>query len=815
MNICVARSDIFFVGRVLYCYLMETESEALPFRAVRRRKKTGKGRENMEKTDRAFPGGAKTAGLLKAVGGQLACAGAGVLLSGVVFAGGMAPFGLSLTGGADTAHTVAAAIGAALGGLLFGDVSGALKAVSAAALVCFLKTGTAKLIAPGRQLYVYTASVFVSSFVCALIVTAAQGLTAAAALLALCEAAIAAAGACFLHRVFVLLALGRGAKCISAADFAALLFALALLLLALERIPAAGPSLSHAAAGFLIMVFSLYGVEYASVTAGVCFGVTLGMGETRPHLLAGFALAGLLCGLCGDYGKPAVGAAFAVADLLALTLKGDAGVAVMCAAETAAAVAVFLLTPKKALLPLFAGVLPARGDKGAEEQRRLMRFRLNAAAKAVKEVGASVRAASELLADAETLDPGYIPGAVRREVCDACLKREFCWDRSAKFTEKALGEAFEALRETGLLTEDALPRRLDVVCRERATLCAAFNRLFCEYNARAAVLQELREAKTLAAVQFSGASAVLEDAAKSLSEAEKCDPHTATAAREVLNEFGFAADPVVAYSDARGRSTLEAFCRVIPRDADFTALSERLYEKTGFSYLEPLRNDYADRGTVLSFPEAAALSAEVHVAVRVAAGETVCGDTCRSFSDGRGVFYTVLSDGMGRGKRAAVDSAMACALTAKLVRAGFSLSCAVGAVNTALMTRGSQETLATLDILRVDLSEGRAEFFKAGAAMSAVRTGDRTAIVERSSLPLGILKEAALEQSAMTLAAGDRVVLMSDGAAVLPPQYFKELFGRMKKKSVKELAETAADEALKYSPSGKHDDITVACVELK
>ena len=37
----------------------------------------------------------------------------------------------------------------------------------------------------------------------------------------------------------------------------------------------------------------------------------------------------------------------------------------------------------------------------------------------------------------------------------------------------------------------------------------------------------------------------------------------------------------------------------------------------------------------------------------------------------------------------------------------------------------------------------------------------------------------------------------------------------MKKKSVKELAETAADDAVKYSPSGKHDDITVACVELK
>ena len=282
----------------------------------------------------------------------------------------------------------------------------------------------------------------------------------------------------------------------------------------------------------------------------------------------------------------------------------------------------------------------------------------------------------------------------------------------------------------------------------------------------------------------------------------------------MLDEFGFSADPVVAYADPRGRSTLEAFCRIVPREADFGTLTDRLYEKTGFSYREPVIDANTDRGALLRFAEAAELSARVCTAVRIGAGETVCGDACESFDDGRGHFYVVLSDGMGRGKRAAVDSAMVCALTARLVRAGFSLDCAVGAVNTALMMRSAEETLATLDILKIDLADGKAEFFKAGAAMSAVRAGEKTAIVERSSLPLGILKEARLEPSSMTLSAGDRVVVMSDGAAVLPPQYFKELFGRMRKKDIQELAETAADEAIRFSPSGKFDDVTVACVEL-
>ncbi|MGX8705168.1 MAG: hypothetical protein ACSW8J_01185, partial [bacterium] len=29
----------------------------------------------------------------------------------------------------------------------------------------------------------------------------------------------------------------------------------------------------------------------------------------------------------------------------------------------------------------------------------------------------------------ETPDPGYLPGAVRAEVCEKCAQKEFCWER--------------------------------------------------------------------------------------------------------------------------------------------------------------------------------------------------------------------------------------------------------------------------------------------------------------------------------------------------------------------------------------------------
>ena len=746
---------------------------------------------------------------------QALCGALGLLFSGVTFAEGLAPFGLSFAGGADPGLTLSSTLGAAAGYLLFRDIPGALRMVSAAALVCFVKMGAAKVFAEGKQIYLNTAAVFLSSFVCSLIVSSAEGITVPAALLSLCEAVIAAAGACLFCRVFSVVRMGAGLRRLSPADFASLLFAGSALLLALARLPVAGVPLVHAAAGFCVMALALCGPEQAPVMAGVCFGVTLGLGGLRPQFLASFPLAGLLCGVCGGYGKAAAAAAFGAAELLALLLRGEAETARLSAGETAAAILVFLLVPAGKLSGAVTALLPGRSDGGAQAQRRLMEYRLQSAAKAVRDVGASVRKASALLVREEEPAPDDLPERVRAEVCGGCEKRDFCWGAAEKLTETALREACRTVLENDGITEAALPRRLAVVCRETAALCASLNRRYYEYQARRTVRKELLEAREMAAEQFSGASAVLEDAARSLSAEEKADPRTAAAAREALEEFGFAADPVLAFSDGRGRSTVEAFCSVIPRETDYAALADRLYEKTGFSYLDPVTDAGTGRGAVLSFSEAAALTAQVHIAVRVGAGEAVCGDACRSFSDARGNFYVVLSDGMGRGKRAALDSAMVCALTARLVRAGFSLECAVGAVNAALLSRAADETLATLDILRLDLTEGKAEFFKAGAAMTVVRSGEKTAVVERSSLPLGILREIRMERSEMTLSAGDRVLLMSDGAAVLPVAQFKNLFARMKKRTAEELAETAADEAMQYSPSGRQDDITVACVELR
>ncbi len=72
---------------------------------------------------------------------------------------------------------------------------------------------------------------------------------------------------------------------------------------------------------------------------------------------------------------------------------------------------------------------------------------------------------------------------------------------------------------------------------------------------------------------------------------------------------------------------------------------------------------------------------------------------------------------MGSGGRAAVDGAMASGLISRLLQAGFRSDSALRMVNSALMVKSGDESIATVDIACLDLFSGHLDSLKAGAAL--------------------------------------------------------------------------------------------------
>ena len=169
----------------------------------------------------------------------------------------------------------------------------------------------------------------------------------------------------------------------------------------------------------------------------------------------------------------------------------------------------------------------------------------------------------------------------------------------------------------------------------------------------------------------------------------------------------------------------------------------------------------------------------------------------------------LISDGMGCGGRAAVDGAMASNLMSKLLKAGFGIDCSLKIVNSAMLFKSTDESLATLDITQFDLFSGQGRFFKAGAPATVIRRLGKAVNIESETIPAGILKNVDFAKSDLKLSSGDIIIMMTDGAADSGYDWIGVEAEVWKDGSAQDLAEHLADYAKRRS-DGKHgDDITV------
>ena len=191
-----------------------------------------------------------------------------------------------------------------------------------------------------------------------------------------------------------------------------------------------------------------------------------------------------------------------------------------------------------------------------------------------------------------------------------------------------------------------------------------------------------------------------------------------------------------------------------------------------------------------------------------------CGDSFDSFFDGKGRFYMILSDGMGTGKRAAADSVMCSSLSSILLRAGYPTECILRVVNSAMLVRSGEESIATLDIAVMDLYTGEVCFYKAGASHSVVLKHKKLLKVAKPSLPVGILGEVKFEQISLSVSDGDAVVLMSDGVGEETLPYWKTILDGNDNLSGKELADKLTKSAHLHADKNSPDDITVVVAKV-
>lgn len=320
------------------------------------------------------------------------------------------------------------------------------------------------------------------------------------------------------------------------------------------------------------------------------------------------------------------------------------------------------------------------------------------------------------------------------------------------------------------------------------------------------------ELRMVAADQFFSISDMLEDLAFEFDEAESFDFKSAGKIRRMLGEYDIYPNNISVICDKYDRFRVEISADKSVKALDSPRIKAEISKICGREFQNG-QISISSTMQLLSMIEQPNFKMSVGFAQYCAQGN-LCGDTIKTINDSRGHMIFVISDGMGKGSRAALDGAMGAGLLSKLLCAGFGFDSSLKVVNSALLVKSSEESLATLDCASVDLFTGKCEFYKAGAPASYILKDDRLTKCELSSMPAGILRGIEFAKRTTALSVGDEVILMSDGITDIGSAALEGFLKADLELSPNDKAKAILDFAVQNSDERHRDDMSVIVARL-
>lgn len=334
-----------------------------------------------------------------------------------------------------------------------------------------------------------------------------------------------------------------------------------------------------------------------------------------------------------------------------------------------------------------------------------------------------------------------------------------------------------------------------------------------EYICKEIVLEKTNQIRMVASDQFFSISDMLDDLAMEFDEAEIFDSNASSRIRRVLGDYDIYPINISAIEDKFGRMRVEILTDYSTDGLDNPILCQEI-GKICSRYFEKGRITHFKNESMLSFFERPNYKLSVGFSQHSAEG-ALCGDTVKIINDNKGHSILIISDGMGKGSRAALDGAMGAGLLSRLINAGFGFDSALKVVNSALLVKSNDESLATLDIANIDLFTGKCELFKAGAPAGYIIKNATVTKCELTSMPAGILRGIEFAKRTAVLSLDDVIVLMSDGITDLGDDWVKNVVLEAYYMDSQSAADYILASALEYTNGEKIDDMSVICARLE
>jgi len=607
----------------------------------------------------------------------------------------------------------------------------------------------------------------------------------------------------------------------------ALLITLASLSIGFPNVNIGVVNLSRVFSDLMIMLVAINGGGTVATVVGVVIGLFYSISNLYVIEVTGlYALAGLISGNFKREGKLGVIIGFSLTILLYTIFLIELNSINAVIGEALLAGGILVLLPDKIIESLGRWIPGSKAYSMESQQEELQNKIVNR----VNEISDVFIELANTFQQVSRANPNQsdnveeLLSIITNQVCVECEYYSLCWEQEFFKTYQRSVEVLSVAENQGGISSKVLSQVMHGECRMSVEFSETANRLLEKYETNNFWQKKLKDSKEVIGNQLLGVSQLLEAAASDLAVDIRFDNNLEKVIQSELELYGIFTKKVSTHNienEMRISLTKESCagnqeCKqeIIP------ILNQALDQKFQVSWNKcggHLGKQYCS----LEITPTTTYRVETGVAQVSPGQKEISGDNYKVIDADDEETISILSDGMGRGERAALESQTTVDLLEKLITAGFDKKLAIKTVNSALLLRSAEEVFATVDISAINCYTGQTEFIKVGSAPTFIKRDSRKIdLVKSTSLPIGIMDNIDIELTQqMQISPGDMIIMVTDGILDSQEDEIKqeEWMMRLLRNNLINDPQSLADYILEQAIEAKQeisDDMTVVVTKL-
>ena len=529
-----------------------------------------------------------------------------------------------------------------------------------------------------------------------------------------------------------------------------------------------GVSVRNIVALSIIITVAFAGGASVGAVIGVTMGIIVGVTSSNILLFISlYSCSGLVVGVFKETGKVFSALSYLIVSFIVLTYSTSLDIYRIIEIITSALV--MMVVPKKIIYRILLEISNEEKNKvmndikieGVKDQ---FIDKIENLKEIFKEISSSMNKLSRNnKLDIKNKSSAMVENLADR-VCCNCEMSNRCWEKEINKTFFEFSELIQNFEEGNNKITKALSNK----CVKSSTLLRSCEELYNISAINEVLKKRLVEGREVLVEQVDNMANAVDDIMREFKRDVTSCYELDKVLRRGLSKNNIKYKDVYSFNDKNGRLKIKitmdnCYCENICVKKILPLLNEMLIVPFMVSdegcRINPKTNECSI--VIEESPKYHVLS---YVAFTQKDGEDYSGDSFSFGKNKNGLYVTALSDGMGSGPEAGLESKVTIDLIDKFIECGYDEETAIKTINYIIaMKFNEDEKFATLDMNSIDLYSGEISFIKLGGVTSFIKRYERVEMISDNTLPLGAIDDAKYNKKKKKLKHGDIIVTISDG----------------------------------------------------